>query len=349
MADIRIGVVGATGYAGVELVRLLSLHPNASLAYLSSESQDGQLLSTVYPHLTGYADITLKAFDPEEAAECCDVVFLARGNGWAMKHAGRLLEAGCKVVDVAADFRLESPDIWEKYYRMPHDAQMLLGEAVYGLPELHHEGIRQARLVANPGCYPTSAILALAPAVAGRWIETGNIVINSASGVSGAGRSRTEPAYLYGEIEQNFRAYGVNGHRHTPEIEQELSGLAGEAVTVTFTPHLAPMTRGIFTTIYAELAEGADEEDVRLAYEDFYQDAPFVRILPAGALPETKHVLGSNYCLIAPVLVERTRRLVVLSVIDNLVKGASGQAIQNMNLMFGLDENAGLNFPAVYP
>lgn len=330
-------------------MRLLSRHPDVTMTYLSSESQDGEPLSSVYPHLIGYADMKLRAFSVEEAAESCDAVFLARGNGWAMKHARQLLDAGCRVIDLAADFRLEDPDVWESYYKVPHEAQELLEDAVYGLPELHRDCIRGARLVANPGCYPTSATLALAPAVAGRWIETGDIIVNSASGVSGAGRSRTEAAYLYGEVEQNCRAYGVGNHRHTPEIEQELTGLAGEEIKVTFTPHLVPMTRGICTTVYAELAEGADEEDVRAAYEDFYQDAPFVRVLPAGKAPETKQVLGSNYCFVSPVLVERTRRLIVLSVVDNLVKGAAGQAIQNMNLMLGLDEKAGLDFPAVYP
>ncbi|MEI6914283.1 MAG: N-acetyl-gamma-glutamyl-phosphate reductase [Armatimonadota bacterium] len=349
MAQFRIGVVGATGYAGIELVRLLSRHPNAEITYLSSESQDGESLSNVYPHLTGYTDIDLHSFSAEEAIENCDLVFLARGNGWAMKHARALLDAGLNVIDIAADFRLENAEEWKAYYGAEHTAGDILDEAIYGLPEVHKDCIRQARLVANPGCYPTSAILGLAPAVAGRWIETGDIIINSISGVSGAGRSRAEAAFLYGEVEQNFRAYGVGTHRHTPEIEQELTGLAGEDISVTFTPHLAPMTRGIHTTIYAELADGADEEDVRIAYEDFYQDSPFVRILPAGTLPETKQVLGSNYCFISPVLVERTRRLVVLCVIDNLVKGAAGQAIQNMNLMMDLDEKTGLDFPAIYP
>lgn len=349
MAEIRVGIVGATGYAGVEIVRLLVSHPEARLSYLTSESRGGSSLSDVYPHLRGFANLELQAFDPSVAVKECDVVFLARGNGWAMRHARELLDGGCKVIDVAADFRLGDPEVWKDYYGMEHEAESLLDEAVYGLPELHMDRIRNARLIANPGCYPTSAILALAPAVAGQWVQPGQVIVSSASGVSGAGRSRTDVPYLFGEVDENFRAYGVDKHRHTPEIEQELTGLAGEDYKVTFTPHLAPMTRGIHTTAYADLADIADEEAIRQAYLDFYQDAPFVQVLDAGQLPATKQVAGSNYCQISPVVLPRTGKLVVTAVIDNLVKGAAGQAVQNMNIVFGLDQATGLQHPAIYP
>lgn len=347
--DIRIGVVGATGYAGVELVRLLTRHPCARVTYVTSASRAGDSLDAVYPHLLGFTDTPLVEFDPAEAADACDLVFLARGNGWAMEHAGELLDSGCRVIDIAADFRLADLDVWQEHYGSEHTAEELAAEAVYGLPELHADSIASARLVANPGCYPTSAILALAPAVAGHWVRCDGIIFASASGVSGAGRSRTEVGYLFTEIDENYRAYNVEKHRHTPEIEQELSELAGESIAVTFTPHLAPMVRGIHTTAYACVADIQDGEAIYQAYVDFYQDAPFVRVLPPGQLPATKQVTGSNYCYISPVLLSRTGKLVVTAVIDNLVKGAAGQAIQNMNIMFGLDQTTGLDFPAMYP
>ncbi len=349
MAAVRIGVVGATGYAGVEIVRLLVRHPNAQITCVTSESRSGVPLSAVFPHLSGYVPEQLRPFSPKETAELADVVFLARGNGWAMKHAAALLRAGVKVIDIAADFRLRDPAVWREYYGCEHEAGDLLAEAVYGLPELYRDQIRKARLVANPGCYPTSAILALAPALKLGLVETRGVIVCSASGVSGAGRSKTEVPYLFSELDSNYRAYGVLKHRHTPEIEQELSVAAGTAVPVTFTPHLVPMTRGIHTTAYASLAAGADPSGLRQAYEEFYRDAPFVHVLLDGQFPETKQAAGSNYCRISPVFDERTGRVIVLSVIDNLVKGAAGQAIQNMNLMFGLDETAGLDFPAMYP
>lgn len=348
MGDIRVGIVGVTGYTGIELARLLARHPEAVITYLSSESQGGNSLMTVFPHLTGADLPELEVFDPVAAVEECDALFLARGNGWAMQHASELITAGAKLIDLAADFRLADPALWMDFYGHEHQAKGLLDEAVYGIPELHRTAIEQARIVANPGCYPTSAILALAPAVAGQWIESSDIIISSTSGVSGAGRSRTETAYLFSEVNDNYRAYNVTKHRHTPEIEQELSGLAGEALEITFTPHLAPMTRGIHTTAYAHVAPEAGEDDIRQAYLDFYADAPFVQITEPGEWPETKQVAGTNFCRICPIVIPRTGRLVVLSVIDNLVKGAAGQAVQNFNLMFGLDETLGLNFPGIY-
>ncbi len=347
--EIRIGIAGATGYAGAELVRLLATHPSARITLLSSESSDGELLSSIYPGLRGAADIELQPFDAVRASSECDVVFLARGNGWAMEHAGELLENGCRVIDIAADFRLTDPGVWKDYYGVEHTAPVLLQEAVYGLPELHAEAIQRARLVANPGCYPTSVILALAPAVAGQWVDPSDVVVSSASGVSGAGRSRNDTPYLFSEMEGNYRAYNVAKHRHTPEMEQELTRLAGQPVKVTFTPHLAPMVRGIHTTAYADLADIADGDAILQAYQDFYQDAPFVHVCSEGELPATKQVTGSNLCRIGVTVLHRTGKLVVTSVIDNLVKGAAGQAIQNMNLMFGLDQTTGLCAPALYP
>lgn len=349
MAEVRVGIVGATGYAGVEIVRLLARHPNARITLATSESQSGEPLSAVFPHLTGYEPDPLRAFSAQEAVSLCDVVFLARGNGWGMRHARSLVEAGVRVIDIAADFRLRDPAVWEDYYGSAHEAEDLLREAVYGLPELHRERIRTARIVANPGCYPTSAILALAPALSRKLVDLRSIVVCSASGVSGAGRSKTEVPYLFSELHGNYRAYNVTRHRHTPEIEQELSGAAGEPVRITFTPHLAPMTRGIHTSAYAALASGADAAGLREAYAQTYAPEPFVHVLPNGQWPETKQVTGSNYCHVSAACDERTGRVIVLSVIDNLVKGAAGQAVQNMNLMFGLDEKAGLDFPALFP
>lgn len=349
MSQIRIGIVGATGYAGVELARLLTGHPDAAITYLSSQSQAGQKVGDVFPHLAPCLDVTLEAYDAGTAAAKCDVLFLARGNGWAMKNAAGLLEAGCKLIDMAADFRLQDTDCWTSFYKMEHEAKDLVPEAAYGIPELFRDQIRKARLVANAGCFATSAILALAPAMAGKWVETSGIVVSSASGATGAGRSRTEVAYLFTEQNENFRAYNVAKHRHTPEIEQALGTLAGEDVMVTFIPQIAPFNRGIHTTAVARLAEDAEPAALRNAYEAFYSSSPFVEVLPAGQLPETRQVTASNRCRIGLVIDERARQLVALSVIDNLGKGAAGQAIQSMNLMFGLDEAAGLQAPAVYP
>ena len=349
MTKIKAGIVVATGYTGIELVRLLGRHPNVEVSYLTSESQDGKGIGEVFPHLQGLAEQQMEPFDPVSAAEKCNLIFLARGNGFGMEHTQPLLDFGLKVIDLAADFRLKDPEIWKDYYGTDHSATELLAESVYGLPELHSEAIKGARLVGNPGCYTTCSILGLAPAVSGQWIEPGGVIVNAVSGVSGAGRSRKEAMYLFSELEANFKAYSVAKHRHTPEIEQELSLLAGQDIILTFTPHLAPMTRGILATIYATLSDGADIEALLDAYEDFYKDAPFVQIAPPGSPPETKQVRGSNYCRIGLEVNRRSGQLVIMSVVDNLVKGASGQAIQNMNLMLGFPETTGLEAPALYP
>ncbi len=345
--DIRIGVVGATGYSGVELVRLLTRHPSARVTYVTSESRSGDSLDAVYAHLLGFSDTPLVEFDPAEAADACDLVFLARGNGWAMEHAGELLDSGCRVIDIAADFRLADLDVWQEHYGSEHTAEELAAEAVYGLPELHADSIASARLVANPGCYPTSAILALAPAVAGHWVRCDGIVFASASG-SRVRALQNGIGHLFTEVDENYRAYNVE-NTGTLRRSNRNSRSSPASRSRSLSPPSGSMTRGIHTTAYATISDIQDGEAIYQAYVDFYQDAPFVRVLPPGQLPATKQVTGSNYCYISPVLLRRTGKLVVTAVIDNLVKGAAGQAIQNMNIMFGLDQTTGLDFPAIYP
>lgn len=349
MTCVRVGIIGATGYAAVELLRLLLEHPAAEVTCLVSETKAGEPVSAAYPHLAGFGLPELQEYDPARMAAACDIVFAARGNGWAMSAAGELLARGVRIIDLAADFRLRDTAEWKYYYGSDHAAPDLLAEAVYGLPEIHADDIAGARIVANPGCYSTCAILALAPAVAAGLVSAEGICIASASGTSGAGRSRAETAYLFSEINENYRAYNVTKHRHTGEIDQELSALGASEISVTFTPHLAPMTRGIHTTAYARAKEGMDQTAVTEAYKAYFNNAPFVRVLEPAELPQTKQALGSNRCYISPVLCERTQMMVVTAVIDNLVKGAAGQAVQNMNLMAGLDGTCGLLKPAVYP
>ena len=339
---VKVAIVGATGYTGGELVRLLVQHPNAQVvALLRLSSEEALPLHKAHPHLRGLTELDCVPYD-EPLLEGVDAVFLATPNGVAMELVPKLLSKGIKVVDLSADFRFRDPETYERWYRKPHTAKELLSEAVYGVPELKREQIRNARLVANPGCYPISALLALSPLLRRRLVRLDSIVIDSKSGVSGAGRSRLEVGYLFTELDDDFRAYGVAGHRHTPEIEQEFSALTGEAVRITFTPHLVPMVRGIFTTAYAKLTDPMSTADVHSLYDHDYSGEPFVRVLEIGELPRVKSVVGSNFCDVTVVVDERTQRVIALSVIDNLVKGASGNAIQCFNLMFGFDEKAGL-------
>ncbi len=352
---VRVGVAGATGYVGIELLRLLRGHPAARVAAVTAESNQGKPLSEVFPHTTGlYSSEGLAGglvAGPTEAewlADRCDVVFMALPHGAAMKLAPALLAAGKKVVDLGADFRLRSAAVYTRWYKVEHTAVDALAGAVYGLPELYGEGVAAASLVANPGCYPTSCALAAAPLLSSGLVETRGIIFDSKSGVSGAGRSPGLGVH-FGEVNENLKAYSVAGeHRHTPEIEQTLSDLAGEDILVSFTPHLVPMTRGILTTAYFTLRRPATTAEVIALFTEHYHGKPFVRVRTAG-LPQTKEVLGSNYCDLAPRVDERTGRVLVVSVIDNLVKGAAGQAVQNMNLMLGLDERTGLDLAPVYP
>lgn len=345
---IKAGVIGATGYAGSELVRLLARHPAVKLAGLTSRSYAGKPLAEVYPYLYGHVGEILQELDTHELVSECDVVFTALPHGHAMDVGREVARQGKKLVDIGADFRLVNVAIYEEWYKVTHTAPELLPDVVYGMPELHREHVAGASLVANPGCYPTAAILALAPAVRDGLAEPGSIIIDAKSGLSGAGRALSQRTH-FTECNENFQAYAVTGHRHTPEIEQELSRLAGTSLRVSFTPHLAPMTRGILATVYFTLARPMTTSELRAAYQEFYAGEPFMRVLPPGVLPQTKAVSGSNHCDINVVVDARTGRAVVLSAIDNLIKGAAGQAVQNMNLMFGYPETEGLAGPGLYP
>jgi len=341
----RVGIINVTGYAGVELARLLHQHPEVELTSVTGRSAAGQELCQVFPHLSNLG-LTIEAKLGE-----VDFVFSAMPHKDSAQEVIPLIDAGLKVVDISADFRLKDAEEYPRWYGFTHPAPQLLSQAVYGLPELHRAQVASAQLVANPGCYPTGAILALAPAIK-EGITTPDIIIDSKSGISGAGRSLSLQTH-FSEVNEDTSAYALGGHRHLPEIAQELKLLGAEAPSITFVPHLIPMTRGILTTAYAPLVPGKiaagkkGEEELRELYLDFYKDEPFVRV--AEAPPHTKHTWGNNTCFVYPTIDHRTERLVVISCIDNLVKGAAGQAIQNMNLMLGLAETTGLEALAVYP
>ena len=342
---IRAGIVGGTGYTGVELLRLLAGHGEVQVTAITSRTEAGVPVVQMFPSLRGRFD-DLHFCTPQEAAlEECDVVFFATPNGVAMHQAEALLAAGVKVVDFSADFRLKDADEWAKWYGMEHAAPHLLGEAVYGLPELKREAIRSARLVANPGCYPTATQLGFAPLLRAGVVAVDSLISSAASGVSGAGRKAQVHALLT-EAGDSFSAYGVAGHRHLPEIRQELSQYCGEQVGLTFVPHLAPMIRGIHATLYARLTK---EADLQALFEAHYASEPFVDVMPAGSHPQTRTVRAANLCRLAVFRPQEGDTVVVLSVIDNLMKGAAGQAVQNMNLMFGLKETMGLEAAPVCP
>ena len=344
---LQVGVVGVSGYGGGELARLLLSHPNVALTYVTSGTYAGKPLSAALPGI-GKSDLSCEAFDVGVCAEKCDFVFLAGEAGMAMKTVPGLLAADKKIVDLSADFRLEDFAVYEQWYRAEHTAPHLLDEAVYGMPELNRMAIETARLVANPGCHVTAAVLALAPLLNGEAVDANSLIIDSLSGVSGAGRAKFGLDYHFAEINESMKPYGVGGvHRHTPEIEQALSGVADVPVRVTFTPHLVPITRGILATCYATLTGPA--EDLRELYEIYYKDAPFVTVLDDGQFPATKPVSGTNHCHLGLAVDARTGRVIVVSAIDNLGKGAAGQAVQNMNLMCGFPETAGLTQGAMWP
>jgi N-acetyl-gamma-glutamyl-phosphate reductase len=347
----RIGIIGARGFTGAELLRLGLRHPTFEITYVTSESQAGQPLDATFPTLHGATKLRLAAFDIGEATAEADAFFLALPDGEAMKIVPALLEAGKKVVDLSGDFRVRDRASYEQWYGREHLSPQLLSEAVYGMPELHPE-VRDARLVANPGCYPTAMLLALAPLYASGRINPSTVIVDAKSGVSGAGgRVGMKEEFSFPAVNENLRAYSVTGHRHVAETEQELAALAGtsgDEARISFTPHLLPITRGIYATAYAGLRRPAGLDTLTAEYGSFYRDAPFVQIT-GSAIPEIRQVIGSNNCRIALVLDERVGRLVILAVIDNLVKGAAGQAIQNMNLMLRLPETAGLEATALVP
>lgn len=343
---LKIGIVGASGYAGGELIRLLSRHSNVKIQAIASRTHIGKPLGEVFPSLA-LPDLPLTFVGPEEM-DGCDLVFLAVPHGVASGMAEKLVRAGQKVIDIGADFRIRDLDIYHQWYRVEHKAPELMGEAVYGLPEIHREEIKNARIIGNPGCYPTSVILALAPLLKAGLVKLDTIVIDSLSGVSGAGRGEGA-LYHFPHCDENLIAYGVGTHRHVPEIEQELSALAGSELKVTFTPHLVPTIRGILTTVTLGIEGASSTEELIDAYRSFYKDEYFVRVLGLERLPQTKGVLGSNFCELAIRFDPRVGRAVVISAIDNLGKGAASQAIQNMNLMAGWEEKLGIDQPAIYP
>lgn len=341
---IKIGVVGGTGYTGVELLRLLARHPEAQLTAITSRGEAGMPVAEMFPSLRGRIDLRFVA--PQEAGlEHCDVVFFATPNGIAMQQANELVNAGVRVIDLAADFRIRDIAVWEKWYGMKHAAPALVEEAVYGLPEVNREQIRKARVLANPGCYPTAVQLGFLPLVEAGLVDLSHLVADAKSGVSGAGR-KAEVHALFAEAADSFKAYGVPGHRHLPEIRQGLVGMAGKDVGLTFVPHLTPMIRGIHATLYARLSK---DVDLQTLFEKRFASEPFVDVLPPGSHPETRSVRASNLCRIAVHRPQGGDVVVVLSVIDNLVKGAAGQAVQNMNIMFGFDETLGLDVVPVSP
>ena len=344
---IRVGIIGASGYTGVELIRLLSRHPKVEIAVATSRQHAGKMVSEVYPSLTGVSGVVCEDVVPENLVDRVDVVFTAVPHQTAMGIVPRFLEAGKKVIDLSADFRIDDPTVYEEWYQ-PHTATEYFEEAVYGLPEINRQKISKARLVANPGCYPTSIILGMAPLLQEGLVDVSTIIADSKSGTSGAGRS-AQVGTLFCEVTDGFRAYKVGEHRHTPEIEQELTKLAGQDIMISFTPHLLPITRGIFSTIYCSLAKKCTQKEIDLLYDDYYADEHFVRVCKPGTVPTTQNVRGSNFCDIGTKVDLRTGRIVVLSVIDNLVKGAAGQAIQNMNLVCGFEENLGLEIVPLFP
>lgn len=345
---LHVAIVGASGYTGVELIRILDRHPEVRITSVTSEQSAGKRISELFPTLRGRCDLVLEPLEPAAIADKAELIFTALPHQAAMAVVPAFLAAGKRVVDLSADYRLHDPAVYGAWYEA-HKNPELLPEAVYGLPELRREAVRQARLVANPGCYPTSIALGLKPLLEAGLIDPATIIADSASGVSGAGRAAKVDS-LYCEVNEGYKAYGVGGvHRHTPEIEQELSLLAGQPVTITFTPHLVPMDRGILSTIYATPTRAVTSDELVALYADSYRDEPFVRPLPRGQFPSTAFVRGSNFCDIGVTLDSRANRVIVVSAIDNLVKGASGQAVQNMNLLCGFPETLGLEGLALYP
>jgi N-acetyl-gamma-glutamyl-phosphate reductase len=342
---IKVGIVGGTGYTGVELLRLLVAHPSCDLVAITSRAESGRAVADLFPNLRGHTDLTFIEPDVSQLRQC-DLVFFATPNGVAMTQVPELLAAGVRIIDLAADFRITDQAVWEHWYGMEHACPQLLSQAVYGLPELNRKALQEARLVANPGCYPTAVALGFLPLIENALVAADFLVADTKSGVSGAGRSASV-ATLMGEMGESFKSYAIPGHRHQPEIHQTLSRVSEAPIGLTFVPHLVPMIRGIEATLYARLTDPS--ADLQSLFEERYRDDCFVDIMPAGSHPETRSVKGANLCRIAVHTPLEGDVVVVSSVIDNLVKGAAGQALQNMNLMFGLAEDCGLNQVALLP
>jgi N-acetyl-gamma-glutamyl-phosphate reductase len=345
---LKVAICGGSGYTGIELLRILAGHGGVEVTAVTSEKSAGKGVAELFPHLYLYRDLVYEPLNKEKLLAKADLFFLALPHASSQEAVNFFFRSGKKVVDLSADYRLRDPEVYEKWYGVAHDFTGTLKKAVYGLPEIYRSRIRKAALVANPGCYPTSALLGLMPALRGKLVDTSSIIIDSKSGATGAGR-KADIALTFCEVNEGFKAYGIGTHRHTPEIEQEVSVLAGRAVTVNFTPHLLPVNRGILTTIYARLPRKVSQADVEKIYASAYGKEFFVKVLSPGLFPNVQRVRGTNFCEIGLKVNERTNTLIVVTAIDNLVKGASGQAVHNMNLMNGFDETEGLRSSAVFP
>jgi N-acetyl-gamma-glutamyl-phosphate reductase len=345
---VRVAICGGSGYTGAELLRILAGHPDVAVTAVTSEKSAGRKVTDLFPHLVKYSRLGFEPMDKDRLLSKADLFFMALPHAASQEAVDFFFRGGKKVIDLSADYRLSDAAVYEEWYKTPHHYPVTLKKAVYGLPEMHRREIKKARLVANPGCYPTSAILALYPAMEQGLIQPESIIVDSKSGTSGAGR-KADVAVSFCEVNEGFKAYGVGVHRHTPEIEQGLSHIAGNQVMIDFTPHLVPMDRGIVTTAYAKLTKKTSTGAVISLYNKKYLKEPFVRVLEEGFYPNAKHVRGSNYCFIGIRVNERTNTLVMLSTIDNLVKGASGQAVQNMNIMLGFKETTALEGLALCP
>jgi len=348
---LKVAVAGASGYMGAELLRLLSVHPKVQIAAVTSERLSGERLDRVFPHLRGLSDLVFQELDGGRLAEAADLVFLALPHMESQRAMPALRRRGRKAIDLSADYRLRDASLYTTWYKAAHADADGLREAVYGMPELHRKEIAGATLLASPGCYPMGAVLAIAPLLKSGWGSAEGIVIDGKSGVTGAGAQgrKIDAMYLYTEANENVQAYGMASHRHTPEIEQELSGLAGRPVVVSFTPHLVPMNRGLFSTASVPLLRSKGTADLVALYREFYADEPFVRVLDEGQRPATRAVVGSNFCDVTVVADPRSGRAVCVSALDNLGKGGSANGVQNLNIMMGWDERTGLEAPPVYP
>lgn len=345
---IRVGIIGATGYAGAELVRLLLQRDDVEIVWYGSRSYVGEDFASIYRNVAHLVDEPCSDDDMAKLADLADVIFTATPQGFCASQVTEEILSKTKIIDLSADFRIKDVDIYEQWYKIKHPTPQFIGEAVYGLPEINREKIRGARLIANPGCYPTCSFLTLYPMVKEGLIDPDTIIIDAKSGTSGAGRSAKVPS-LYCEVNESMKPYGVASHRHTPEIEEQLSYAAGRPVTISFAPHLVPMNRGILATAYGKLVKKVSAEEVKAVYDTYYKDEYFVRVMDIGMVPQTRWVEGSNFADIAFQIDPRTNRIVMMGAIDNMVKGAAGQAMQNMNLMFGLPENTGLKQIPVFP
>ncbi len=345
---LKVAVCGGSGYAGGEILRILAAHPGVEITSVTSEKSAGKKVVELFPHLYKYSDLTYEPLDRERILSKADFFFLALPHAASQEAVDFFISQGKKVIDLSADYRLKDPETYEEWYRAPHKFHKTLKKAVYGIPELHRKKIAKASLIANPGCYPTGAIIGLYPAVKNKLVDFDTIIIDSKSGASGAGR-QSEVAFSYCEVNEGFRAYSVGVHRHTPEIEQELSAAAGRDIKVNFTPHLVPLARGILTTIYAKLIKNGETEKIYKVYQSAYGKEPFTRVLDIGKFPNVKNVRGTNLCEVGITVNKRTGTLIIVTAIDNLVKGASGQAVHNMNIMMGFDEKTALDTIALFP